>query len=434
MSKHLSFTERVLIERYLAMDYSLSHIAHKLHRSASTIIREVRNRRCFVSRFTQRTNDCVYFLNCLRRNLCETETKYSCFGKCKTCTEYDCRPLCHQYVSEHCQLLKKAPFVCTLCKDEKSCKRIHAYYSANKANSQYLNTLKNSRLGPQASKEELAKINNIIAPLLWKGQSLNHILTTHSSEIRFTERTIYNYIDRKLFTVRNIDLPKKVKYKPRHTETVLTKMNYKCRKGRTIDDFKTFIQEHPNTPIIEMDTVKGARKSGQVLLTFIFRENNFMLIFLMPDGTQKSVNGVFDYLTRKLGLDLFKKVFPVILTDNGVEFKGPHNLEFSETGERRTRIFYCDPQASWQKAHIEKNHALIRRILPKGTTFKFLKAEDVHLITRHINSVTREIFDNLTPFDLMTSEKHKKLLAALALSAIPPDEVCLKPILLKQNR
>lgn len=183
-----------------------------------------------------------------------------------------------------------------------------------------------------------------------------------------------------------------------------------------------------------MDTVKGARKSGQVLLTFIFRENNFMLIFLMPDGTQKSVNGVFDYLTRKLGLDLFKKVFPVILTDNGVEFKGPHNLEFSETGERRTRIFYCDPQASWQKAHIEKNHALIRRILPKGTTFKFLKAEDVHLITRHINSVTREIFDNLTPFDLMTSEKHKKLLAALALSAIPPDEVCLKPILLKQNR
>lgn len=434
MSKHLTFTERTLIERYLALDYSLSYIAHRLHRSASTIIREVKNRRCFVSRFTQRPNDCIYYLNCLRKNLCETETKYSCFGKCKLCTEYDCKVLCPHYVSEHCQFLDKAPFVCNFCKEEKSCKRIHAYYSAHKANAQYLKNLKDSRLGPHASEEELAQINALIAPLLWKGQSLNHILSSHSSEIRFCERTIYNYIDRKLFTIRNIDLPKKVKYKPRHTETVLTKMNYRCRKGRTIEDFKNFIQEHPNTSIVEMDTVKGARNSGQVLLTFIFRENNFMLIFLMPDGTQKSVNGVFDNLTEKLGIDLFRKIFPVILTDNGVEFKGPHNLEFYRTGERRTRIFYCDPQASWQKAHIEKNHALIRRILPKGTTFKFLRQEDVNLITMHINSVTREIFDNLTPFDLMTSDKYKKLLAALALSAIPPDEVCLKPILLKQNR
>ena len=81
---------------------------------------------------------------------------------------------------------------------------------------------------------------------------------------------------------------------------------------------------------------------------------------------------------------------------------------------------------------MEKNHVLIRRILPKGTSFKFLTHEEIHLITCHINSVSRELFDNLTPFDLMKEEKYKKLLAALELSPIPPDEVCLTPNLIKR--
>lgn len=124
------------------------------------------------------------------------------------------------------------------------------------------------------------------------------------------------------------------------------KMDYQCRKGRTYTDFTSFMEQNPKLPIVEMDTVKGARGSHKVLLTMIFRETNFMLVFLMPDGTQKSVNAIFDKLTLLLGLDTFRKLFPVILTDNGVEFKGAHNIEFTENGARRTRLFYCDPQAS----------------------------------------------------------------------------------------
>ena len=434
MSKHMTLTDRTLIERYIALDYSLAYIAHKLKRSQSTISREIKNHRCFTGRFSKRKIDCVNRISCLRRNLCPTEFKYSCYEYCKFCTEYSCTTLCKYYVSESCSRLEKSPYVCTRCPEEKSCKRIHAYYSAHRAEQQYLSTLKNCRKGPQASPEELVNINMLIAPLLKKGQSLNHILANHSSEIRFSERTIYNYIDRHALSIKNIDLPKKVKYRLRRTENMLDKFEYRYRKGRCIDDFKAYIEEHPNTSIVEMDTVKGCRKSGKVLLTFIFRENNFMLIFLMDDGTQKSVIDVFEHLNDLLGTALFRKLFPVILTDNGVEFKCPHNLEYDDKGTRRTHIYYCDPQASWQKPHVEKNHVLIRTILPKGTSFKLLTEEDVHLITCHINSVSREMFDNLTPFDLMKADKYKKLLEALALSAIPPDEVCLKPSLLKRNQ
>lgn len=59
--------------------------------------------------------------------------------------------------------------------------------------------------------------------------------------------------------------------------------------------------------------------------------------------------------------------------------------------------------------------------------------DDIHLVCCHINSVARELFDNFCPFDLMKREEHKKLLDVLALSKVPPDEVCLKPILLKRK-
>ena len=187
------------------------------------------------------------------------------------------------------------------------------------------------------------------------------------------------------------------------------------------------MEANPDLPVVEMDTIKGRRGKNKVLLTMIFRNTSFMLIFLMPNGTQKSVLAVFDHLTSLLGLETFRKLFPVILTDNGVEFKDPEALEYSSNGCPRTRLFYCDPQASWQKPQVENNHRLIRRILPKGYPFSTLNMNDVHLITEHINSVFRKNLDGKTPFDRMTSEEHKKLLSSLNLSPIPPDEVMLKP-------
>lgn len=146
-------------------------------------------------------------------------------------------------------------------------------------------------------------------------------------------------------------------------------MEYRYRQGRTYADFQTYMMLHPDLPVVEMDTVKGARGSEKVLLTMIFRNTNFMLIFLMPDSTQSSVAAVFDNLTDILGADLFHQLFPIILTDNGVEFKDPERLENTDYGFPRTKLFYCDPQASWQKPHVENSHRLIRRIFPKGTSF-----------------------------------------------------------------
>ena len=37
------------------------------------------------------------------------------------------------------------------------------------------------------------ELNDLLAPLLAKGQSINHIFATHADEIGLSEKTIYNY-------------------------------------------------------------------------------------------------------------------------------------------------------------------------------------------------------------------------------------------------
>ena len=433
MAKHLSLSERALIERALVLGKSFSEIAASLERSPSTISREVKNHRVFVSRWRDDKNDCLSYHSCLKRNLCPTETIYSCIDRCKFCREYDCRRLCPSYQSPHCQKLEKPPYVCAGCEKQKSCKKNHAYYSAHRANAAYKKELRDARIGIRTDPKRLVEIGEILSPLIAKGQSLNHILATHKDEIGLSEKTIYNYIDANAFSVKNIDLPKKVAYRQRKQKPVLTKLEYKCRRGRTIEDFNQYLEDHPGISVVEMDTVKSARGCKKCLLTFVFRNTNFMLVFLLKDGTQESVLAVFDYLSDRLGLDTFRALFPVILTDNGVEFKDPDEMEHAPNNCQRTKIFYCDPQASWQKPHVEKNHVLLRRIIPKGTSFKDLTKAQVTLAANHVNSVARELFDNKTPFEIFVGENEKKLLDLLDLAPIPPDEVCLKPALLKRK-
>ena len=273
MSKHLTLTDRAIIEKYLAQDMSFSFIAKRLNRSATTISREIKNHRCFVNGFRYTSNDCINYRSCLRRNICDQESIYTCSHRCKTCTEFDCKSLCSQYISAHCPLLDKPPYVCTRCPNEKTCKRNHAYYTAHRAHAEYVKELSSSRKGIRTSPERLLELNDLLMPLVNKGQSINHIFATHSDEIRLREK--------------KDDI-----------------CEISC-------DFTSFMEQNPKLPIVEMDTVIGARNSGKVLLTILFRDTNFMLIFLLPDKSHQSVLHVFDKLTSLLGIELFRKLFPV---------------------------------------------------------------------------------------------------------------------------
>jgi IS30 family transposase len=198
---------------------------------------------------------------------------------------------------------------------------------------------------------------------------MHQIYLNNKDDLMCSEKTLYNYIDGSLFDVRNIDLPRKVKYRPRYKKSEL-KVDRGCRVGRNYHDYEVYLEKHPDTAVTQMDSVIGS-KGGKVLLTIFFVETSLMLAFLRDANTSKSVIDVYEELYHKLGGQDFRKLFPIILTDNGSEFSNPKSIEYGAdgTGFRRTRIYYCNPSAPYQKAEIEVGHEFIRRVLPKGKSF-----------------------------------------------------------------
>lgn len=67
------------------------------------------------------------------------------------------------------------------------------------------------------------QIHQIISPLIEQGQSPYPILTNYP-ELGMSVRSMYTYIDKGLFTARNIDLKRQAKFKPR-----------KCHKTQITD-------------------------------------------------------------------------------------------------------------------------------------------------------------------------------------------------------
>ena len=107
-----------------------------------------------------------------------------------------------------------------------------------------------------------------------------------------SESTIYRLIDYNLFSARNIDLPRKVKYSKRKKAKDF-KVDKLCRQNRTYDDFLKYCKEHPNLPVTQMDTVEGT-KGGKVLLTIHFANAEFMIAFLRDSNDSQSVIDVFE--------------------------------------------------------------------------------------------------------------------------------------------
>ena len=437
--KHLSTSQRIHIEKGLNDGLSFAAIARRLDKHPSTIAKEVKKYRTLQPREKdpKKPARCALFKECTLRFLCD---KKDCVKMCKSCYDVKlqvskCSYLCSEYREPQCASISKAPFVCNHCARQRTCNKEKAYYIAQNADQSSQELLVSCRQGINQAPADIAMLDTLISPLLAQGQSLAHIYAFHGHEIPCSRKTLYNYIDQGVFTAKNIDLRRKVRYKckPIKTGTRVSLAAKEFRIGRTYENFQKFIQENPDIPVVELDTVEGGRdNSTQAFLTIFFRNCSLMLIFVLQEKSQDQVIKVFDYLTEKLGIKVFQELFPVILTDNGVEFQFPERLECDKNGEIRTKIFYCNPNSSWQKGRIEKNHEYIRYVIPKSQSLDHYKQRDACVLMNHINSEARDSLNGCTPFRLSKMLLNNRLHRLLCLQEIPGDQVHLKPSLLKK--
>lgn len=292
------------------------------------------------------------------------------------------------------------------------------YYLHKKAHEAYREMLVESRVGANIIEDDLLYLDEWISPLIQKGQSVHHIATHNADKLEVSEKSVYRYVSAGLLKAKNLDMPRVCRIKPRKTKPIEHKVDKTCRLNRTYADFQSFI-ETTGYPVIEMDSVLG-RKGGKVLLTMMFKSCDFMLAFIRDRNTSQSVIDIFNELDNAIGREVFRRMLPVCLADNGSEFSNPKALEFDVSGQQRTHIFYCDPYASYQKPNVELDHEFIRRILPKGTSFDNLSQADINLMMSHINSYSREKLGNKSPFELFGFIYGYDILKKLSISFLTP--------------
>lgn len=432
MSKHLQLSDRVNIAVWLKMGWSFRQIANELGKSSSTISREVRKHAVMVDKGAAHRvkNRCAARTSCTCRGLCKELP--NCTKKCSVCAK--CNSVCPDFSEETCVLLSMPPYVCNGCCKQQSCVLRKSYYDPQKADAQYQELLRTAREGYNMTALELRKIDTQISPLLKQGQSIHHAFLAVGDAVTVSESTVSRLVkDRQLSaTVMDQQRAVKLKLKPRKGTHAEKKVDRGCRIGRTIEDYRLFVQEHPGLSTVEMDTVIG-RIGGKSLLTLSFPTSELMLAFLCDCHTAACVQSKIEALYGELKED-FAELIPILLTDNGSEFSNPGAIETAPDGSRRTNVFYCDPMASWQKPHVERNHEFIRLILPKGTSFDDLSQEKVGLMMSHINSYARASLGNRSPIEMFAYLHGQTaldlLLRLTCQSKIDPKSIILKPSLL----
>lgn len=142
----------------------------------------------------------------------------------------------------------------------------------------------------------------------------------------------------------------------------------------------------------EGDSIIGRQTKGKVIHTEVERKTRYLMALL---------------LNSKSALDTVqaqKKIFTTIpalsvTTDNGTEF-----VQHQQLNSLGIKTYFADPYASWQRGTNENTNGLIRRYLPKKTSFEDLTQDDLDDIVWEINNRPKKVLNYSTPFEALQKE------------------------------
>jgi len=354
--KHLNLEQRKLIARLLSRESKLCEISDLLNVDPTSIAREI------------------------KRNRFMTRKAYGQLNKvCKHTIRY--------------------PYVCNFCQKKYSlCPFTQYRYEAEKAQDKADYLLKQSRIGVNLTPDEFTKLDTLVKQGVDNKQSIYHILKSQS-DLNVSVQTVYRYVNKGILTTKRIDLPYAVTYKKRRQNKMYDYTDNKIdRSNRTFVDYLAFKRSNPNVFSIQMDFPGTIRTDVNSILTITIPDLQFVLLFLISNKNAQKIVNVFNELEHRLGIDDFRKVFPVILTDRDPSFSDFLGIEFSPiTGEQRSKLFYCDSFRSTQKPHVENMNKQIRKFCKKGASIDHLTADDVKSINISLINTRIASLDGATP-------------------------------------
>lgn len=355
--KHITLEQRKIIANGISHNYKLKEIAETLGVDPTSISKEVKRNR-------------------------ESITIGSNITNCKRITRW--------------------PYVCTGCNKRynNQCCFTKYKYDAQKAQNKADNKLINSRRGIDINQDEFKKIDKIIKDGIDNKKSIYQITIENKEEINKSVTTLYRYVNNGYLTTKRTDLPYAVTYKKRkyNKKYEYSENNKIDRTSHTYLDYLVFIHNNPGIYVWQLDFLGAIKTDNNNILTFTLPNLQFTLLNIInkPDSTK--VVDFFDNIEEQIGIEAFKEIIPVILTDRDPKFADINGICFSKkTGEERCKLFFCDPYVSNQKPNVENMNKQIRLFFPKEKTVDKFSRSDVKNINKAILDKPLRSLDGNTP-------------------------------------
>ena len=209
----------------------------------------------------------------------------------------------------------------------------------------------------------------------------------------FSTKTFYNWVDDGLVKVKNIDLLLKVRRKPNKPRKERKKI-----LGKSIDERPAEVESREEFGHWEGDGIIGKGRKGQ-LITLVERKLGVGFLFNAKDRHSERIVEIIDGLQQAYG-NHFSSIFKTLTFDNGSEFADSAGMERKD----RTHVYYAHPYSSFERGTNENWNGIVRRFVPKGSSFDDLTQKDIQRINHYINTLPRKRFGYRTPLDLWNEQ------------------------------
>lgn len=322
--------------------------------------------------------------------------------------------------------------LCNGCNKRSWCRKTQKFYNFSYAETHSSNLRSSSRCKSKLPIDDIKFIDEIVSDGVNLGQSLHHIYVSNPQlKPICSERTIRRLCYRGNLSIRCHQLRRYVTHKHSYKKTPeeIKLRDIKVLVGRSYKDYINYVNHHKRESIVQYDSVIGCIKDKKAILTITFPKYNFQFGILIKKGSADNVRSKIKNLFQQLGKETVKKIFPINLADNGVEFSYFNEIEVFDDGEKVCSTFFTNPYRSTDKSECERNHEFIRYVIPKGKSLDFLTQDKLNEIFSHINSYVRKSKGDSTPYDLMLRKFGKEFLDKIGIKRIPNKKVKLTQII-----
>ena len=357
---HFNYDDRCAIEEGVRDGLSASAIARRLDVSPSSVTREVKSNRWAREpkrKSVRQARKCGAYDDCRKkRSVCAqcllVETKRH---SCKLCPAVVCCDLCPDFVPRECPAVTRWPYVCACAQSKKSaCDLPKFRYDARRAQEMADARRSESREGVSITEEELARMLDIVVPLIENGLSPEAVWMSNP-DLPVGCRTFRSWMESGVVPIPAIALPRKVRCRPR-------KKKHGPAAARPGREYADFFGAFPRGERLCSGGGQRHRLCGQSGAHTELSRGEGRVPVLPAPGRARSAPVVeaCDMLERLLGgPELFRAAFGVMVVDRGEEFADWEGIERSclIEGANRCHVYYCDPMRPSQKGHCERNHA-----------------------------------------------------------------------------